>query len=142
MIWHRAASLGREYSVALQRCSQADTMPHQRPPDVASDETPSPTTPAAPYGFWRTVVIVLCGHLGVRPAHKRREVFQRARGPYVFAVAVLYFALVIAGLIVLVNLIAPLGLQTALIQPIVANPPSRGAMATRRPRRCLQSAPQ
>lgn len=82
-------------------------MPHQRPPDVASDETPSQTTPAAPYGFWRTVVIVLCGHLGVRPAHKRREDFQRARGPYVFAVAVLYFALVIAGLIVLVNLIAP-----------------------------------
>ncbi|MFA5496440.1 MAG: DUF2970 domain-containing protein [Porticoccaceae bacterium] len=58
-----------------------------------------------PYGFWRTLVIVLSGHLGVRPSHKRREDFQRARGPYVFAVALLYFALVICGLIVLVNII-------------------------------------
>ena len=57
----------------------------------------------APYGFWRTVIIVLCGHLGVRPAHKRREDFQRANGVHVFAVAVLYFVFVIVGLIVLVN---------------------------------------
>lgn len=61
----------------------------------------------APYGFWRTVVIVLCGHLGVRPSHKRREDFERANGVHVFAVAVLYFFLVIFGLIVLVNYIAP-----------------------------------
>ncbi|KJS07264.1 MAG: hypothetical protein VR73_09090 [Gammaproteobacteria bacterium BRH_c0] len=59
-----------------------------------------------PYGFWRTVVIVLCGHLGVRPAHKRVEDFQRANGVHVFAVAVMYFVLVIIGLIVLVNVIA------------------------------------
>lgn len=59
-----------------------------------------------PYGFWRTFVIVLCGHLGVRPSHKRQEDFQRANGVYVFAVAVLYFLLVITGLILLVNLIA------------------------------------
>jgi hypothetical protein len=59
-----------------------------------------------PYGFWRTVVIVLSGHLGVRPAHKRKMDFERANGVYVFAVAVLYFVLVIIGLIVLVNVIA------------------------------------
>lgn len=60
-----------------------------------------------PYGLWKTCVIVLCGHLGVRPSHKREEDFARANGLYVFAVALLYFALIIAGLIVLVNYIAP-----------------------------------
>ncbi|MGD9983490.1 MAG: DUF2970 domain-containing protein [Porticoccaceae bacterium] len=59
-----------------------------------------------PYGFWRTLVIVLSGHLGVRPSSKRKEDFARANGPYVFAVAVLYFVLVITALIVLVNFIA------------------------------------
>jgi dienelactone hydrolase len=58
-----------------------------------------------PYGFWRTVVIVLSGHLGVRPSHKRVEDFARANGVYVFAVAVMYFVLVIIGLIVLVNVV-------------------------------------
>ena len=66
----------------------------------ASDTKPEP------YGFWRTFVIVLCGHLGVRPAHKRVEDFQRANGVHVFAVAVMYFVMVIIGLIVLVNVIA------------------------------------
>lgn len=58
-----------------------------------------------PYGFWRTVVIVLSGHLGVRPSSKRKEDFARANGVHVFAVAVLYFFLVIVGLIALVNFI-------------------------------------
>ena len=58
------------------------------------------------YGFWRTVIIVLSGHLGVRPSHKREEDFARANGVHVIAVAVLYFALVIVGLIMLVNIIA------------------------------------
>jgi hypothetical protein len=71
----------------------------------APDETTEEPTPE-PYGFWKTVVIVLCGHLGVRPSHKRQEDFARANGVHVFAVAVLYFVLVIIGLIVLVNFIA------------------------------------
>lgn len=64
-----------------------------------------PITKPKPYGFWRTVVIVLSGHLGVRPSHKRKEDFARANGVYVFAVAVMYFVLVIIGLIVLVNVV-------------------------------------
>lgn len=64
-----------------------------------NDVTPDPC------GFWKTVVIVLCGHLGVRPSHKRQQDFERANGVYVFAVSLLYFFLVIVGLIVLVNLI-------------------------------------
>ncbi len=72
-----------------------------------SHQSQDPTPPARqPYGLWRTMIIVLSGHLGVRPAHKRKEDFERANGVHVFAVAVLYFALVIAGLIILVNVVA------------------------------------
>ena len=66
----------------------------------------APASPAENYGFWRTAVIVFCGHLGVRPSHKREQDFARANGVMVFAVALLYFAIVIVGLIVLVNYIA------------------------------------
>lgn len=58
------------------------------------------------YGFWKTVLIVLCGHLGVRTTEQRKTDFERANGVHVFAVAVLYFLLVIIALIVLVNYIA------------------------------------
>jgi hypothetical protein len=75
-------------------------------PNSNQPDTEKPFTKPEPYGFWRTFVIVLCGHLGVRPAHKRVEDFQRANGVHVFAVAVMYFVLVIIGLIVLVNIIA------------------------------------
>lgn len=75
------------------------------PMNAESNDTNNTPAPE-PYGFWKTVVIVLCGHLGVRPSHKREEDFARANGVHVFAVAVLYFALVIVGLIVLVNVIA------------------------------------
>jgi len=72
------------------------------------NETDSNVSPPGlePYGFWRTFIIVLSGHLGVRPSHKRKEDFQRANGVYVFAVAVMYFVLVIIGLVFLVNFIA------------------------------------
>jgi len=57
------------------------------------------------YGFWQTVLVVLCGHLGVRTSEQKKTDFERANGVHVFAVAVLYFLLVISGLIVLVNYI-------------------------------------
>ena len=57
------------------------------------------------YGFWKTVLIVLCGHVGVRTAEQKKTDFERANGVHVFAVAVLYFLLVITSLIVLVNYI-------------------------------------
>lgn len=81
--------------------SQDFSLPSTNTPDHKQSDTKP-----APYGFWRTFVIVLCGHLGVRPAHKRVEDFQRANGVHVFAVAVMYFVLVIIGLIVLVNVVA------------------------------------
>ena len=58
------------------------------------------------YGFWKTVLIVLCGHLGVRNTEQRKADFERANGVHVFIVAVMYFLLVIIALIVLVNYIA------------------------------------
>ncbi len=57
------------------------------------------------YGFWKTVLIVLCGHLGVRTTEQRKKDFERANGVHVFAVAVMYFLLVICSLIALVNYI-------------------------------------
>ena len=58
------------------------------------------------YGFWKTVIIVLSGHLGVRTTAQRKEDFARANGKHVFAVALIYFLLVISSLILLVNYIA------------------------------------
>ncbi|MDF1832025.1 MAG: DUF2970 domain-containing protein [Porticoccaceae bacterium] len=58
------------------------------------------------YGFWKTVVIVLCGHLGVRTTEQRKTDFARANGVHVFAVAVLYFLLINIALIILVNVIS------------------------------------
>jgi len=57
------------------------------------------------YGFWKTVLIVLCGHIGVRPSKSRQVDFERANGVHVFAVAVIYFLFVIFSLIMLVNYI-------------------------------------
>ncbi|OUS09705.1 hypothetical protein A9Q90_02945 [Gammaproteobacteria bacterium 54_18_T64] len=57
------------------------------------------------YGFWQTVLIVLAGHIGVRTRVQRKTDFERANGVYVFAIACMYFLLVIIGLILLVNYI-------------------------------------
>ena len=58
------------------------------------------------YGFWKTLLVVLCGHVGVRTLQQRTEDFSRANGVYVFVVALMYFFLVIIALIFLVNYIS------------------------------------
>ena len=55
--------------------------------------------------FKELLVIVLSGHLGVRKREQRVNDFDRANGLHVFVAAVLYFALIITGLIVLVSYI-------------------------------------
>jgi hypothetical protein len=90
-----------------------DLMSYNQDEKVTND-SPQGTDPQQPtqakrpetYGFWKTVVIVLCGHLGVRTTEQRKTDFARANGVHVFAVAVMYFLLVIIALIVLVNTIA------------------------------------
>ena len=67
--------------------------------DYLSDKNPES------YGFLRTVLVVLSGHLGVRTKVQRKEDFARANGVHVFGVAVLYFIFVICALIGLVNYI-------------------------------------
>ena len=76
--------------------------------EKATEDSPqrSPEKRPEAYGFWKTVLIVLCGHLGVRTTEQRKTDFARANGVLVFAVAVMYFLLVIIALIVLVNTIA------------------------------------
>lgn len=51
------------------------------------------------------ITIVLSGHLGVRKREQRVEDFGRANGLHVFVAAVIYFALIIAGLVILVTYI-------------------------------------
>jgi hypothetical protein len=52
------------------------------------------------------ITIVLSGHLGVRKREQRVNDFGRANGLHVFVAAVVYFSLVVAGLIILVSYIA------------------------------------
>jgi hypothetical protein len=59
-----------------------------------------------PLGFWRVFVIILSGHLGVRTRAQREEDFRRANGLHIVIAAFIYFAVIVAGLVVLVNWIA------------------------------------
>lgn len=56
-----------------------------------------------PLTFRELITIVLSGHLGVRKREQRVNDFSRANGMHVFFAAVVYFALVVTGLIVLVS---------------------------------------
>jgi hypothetical protein len=59
-----------------------------------------------PLGFWHVFVIILSGHLGVRTRAQREEDFRRANGLHIVIAAFIYFAVVVAGLVVLVNWIS------------------------------------
>lgn len=93
-------------------------------PDVsreASTEGESPTSTAheasqpryferpepgeKPIGFLRLVGILIASHIGVRSRANREEDFRRANGLHVFIAGILYFLMVIGGLILLVNVI-------------------------------------
>ena len=59
-----------------------------------------------PLGFWHVFVIILSGHLGVRTRAQREEDFRRANGLHIVIAAFIYFAVVVSGLVFLVNWIA------------------------------------
>jgi hypothetical protein len=63
-------------------------------------------SPQSPLSFKELLIIILSGHLGVRKREQRVSDFQRANGLHVFLAAVLYFSLIVAGLITLVAYIA------------------------------------
>jgi hypothetical protein len=56
-----------------------------------------------PLSFRELIIIILSGHIGVRKREQRVNDFGRANGLHVFIAAVIYFALVVTGLIILVN---------------------------------------
>lgn len=56
-----------------------------------------------PLTLRETLLVVLSTHLGVRSRSKRHDDFRRANGAHLFIAGVVYFALVVAGLIVLVR---------------------------------------
>jgi hypothetical protein len=59
-----------------------------------------------PLTFLETMLIVLSAHLGVRTRAQREQDFRRANGLHLFIAAIVYFALVISGLVLLVGYIA------------------------------------
>jgi Protein of unknown function (DUF2970) len=76
-------------------------MDHRKAQQLSDDGGPKP-----PLSLKELLVIILSGHLGVRKREQRVNDFDRANGLQVFLVAVLYFALIVMGLIVLVSYIA------------------------------------
>ncbi|MFA7555497.1 MAG: DUF2970 domain-containing protein [Spongiibacteraceae bacterium] len=59
-----------------------------------------------PLNIWQVLIVVLSSHLGVRPKDKRQEDFRRANGLHVFIAAAIYFLMVLALLVWLVNYIS------------------------------------
>ena len=78
--------------------NQPDPTPPERPRYFAR-----PDQGEQPLTLLETLVIVLSTHLGVRPKAKRQEDFRRANGLYLFIAGVVYFALLVVGLILLVR---------------------------------------
>ena len=56
-----------------------------------------------PHTFWEVLAIILSTHLGVRTSRQREEDFRRANGVQLFVAGVLYFILIIIGLVLLVR---------------------------------------
>lgn len=67
-----------------------------------------PDADQQPLGFWRVLLIVLSTHLGVRKRSARADDFKRADGRQLFIAGLVYFALLLFGLILLVNYLASL----------------------------------
>ena len=68
-------------------------------------ETKTPESEPAPLSLRETFSILVAGHIGVRKAEQRAEDFRRANGLRIFIAAALYFAVIVAGLIIFVRYI-------------------------------------
>ncbi|MGK0442840.1 MAG: hypothetical protein ACJA0N_002659 [Pseudohongiellaceae bacterium] len=62
-----------------------------------------PDENAKPVGFLGMLVIILSTHLGVRTRQQREDDFKRVNGLHVFIGGVVYFVIIIIGLIFLVR---------------------------------------
>jgi len=80
-----------------------------------------PDSNEKPLSFWEILVVVLSSHLGVRSSEKRLKDFRRANGLHVFIAGVVYFVLLIIGLIVLVQFVTRQTLPTTQPDNIVTD---------------------
>lgn len=64
-----------------------------------------PAQDERPLSLFETFMIVLSAHLGVRTRKKRQDDFRRANGFYLFLAGIVYFLLLIVGLVVLARLL-------------------------------------
>ncbi|QIB65937.1 DUF2970 domain-containing protein [Kineobactrum salinum] len=71
-------------------------------PPTGSPQAPVQPPERAPHSVRELIAIVLAGHLGVRKRVQRHSDFNRGNGLQVFVAAACYFALVVAGLVLLV----------------------------------------
>lgn len=67
-------------------------------PEIPSDKKP--------LTLRETLSIIVAGHLGVRKRAQRVEDFHRANGLHIFIAAVIYFVIVVSGIVLLVRGIA------------------------------------
>jgi hypothetical protein len=59
-----------------------------------------------PLSFKEVMVILVSGHLGVRKRKHRAEDFRRANALQLFVAAVVYFSVIVFGIVMLVRYVA------------------------------------
>ncbi len=65
-----------------------------------------PDSDVKPHTLLEVIGIVLSTHLGVRTAKQRQEDFRRANGLQLFIAGILYFVVIIIGIVLLVRHVA------------------------------------
>lgn len=66
-------------------------------------EAPDTTKPLS---FREVMVILVSGHIGVRKRAQRAEDFRRANGLHLFIAAMIYFSVIVFGIVMLVRYVA------------------------------------
>lgn len=74
--------------------------------DTGSENPLEDADSRQPLSIKELLVIVLSGHIGVRKRTHRTSDFARAKGLHVFLAALLYFSVIVIGLVFLVTYIA------------------------------------
>ena len=62
-----------------------------------------PDNNEAPLSFWKTFLIILSTHLGVRTREQRVDDFKRLHGLHIFIGGIIYFLLIIFCLMLFIN---------------------------------------
>jgi hypothetical protein len=73
---------------------------------VRSEENSDAPEPTKPLSFREVMVILVSGHIGVRKHAQRAEDFRRANGLHLFIAAIIYFSIIVFGIVMLVRYVA------------------------------------